>query len=105
MARKFKNTEQMQLAAGVLEFMDWQMERSEQQKLIDEQLAALDQRMGRQRGPKIIYTVEVMKLRGFAMETLKNQIIAHTSGICDGSVKMSFKRLHEQRDYGHHYQH
>ena len=99
MPRKLKNTEQQQLATSVLEFMEWQLERTEQQQMVDALLEDLDGRMGRPRGPKIIYTVEVMKLRDSAMDILRNEIIAHTSPICDGSVKTSFKRLNPPRNY------
>lgn len=97
MPRKLKHTEQMELAKSVLEFIDWQLEPTEKQKLVNSMLSNLDQRMGRQRGPKIIYTVEVMKLRDMAMDAIRNEIIAHTSGICDGSVKTSFKRLQQRQ--------
>jgi hypothetical protein len=100
--RKLKHTERQQLAASVLEFIEWELEPTEQQKLIKSLLGDLDNRMGRKRGPKILVTVEVTRLRGAAMETLKNQIIAHTSGVCagNGSVKTSFKRLEQSSGLG-----
>jgi hypothetical protein len=105
MPRKLKYTEQRVLARQVLEFIDWNLPRSDQQKIIDSLLDDLDNRMGRQRGPKIINTVQVMKFRADAMETIKNQIIAQTSGICDGSVATSFKRIQQQRQQEHLYRH
>jgi hypothetical protein len=102
MGRRLKHTERQLIAKSVLDFIDWELEPTEQEKAIQTMIGDLDVRRNRPRAPRILVTVEVMKLRGAAMDALKNQIIAHTSGIGEGSIKTSFKRLEEQRQYGSH---
>lgn len=104
MARKFHNTEQRQLAKSVLEFIDWQMERTEQQKMVDCLLESVEERMGRERGPRILNTMQVCRLRSDAMDAIKNQLVAQKSGPSDGGVATSFKRLNQQREMQQQYQ-
>lgn len=98
--RRFRHEERQQLAAAVLEFIEWELEPSEKERLVQEMIGDLDNRMQRSRTPKVLLTCEVTKLRGAAMDRMKNQIVANKADNCDGSIRTSFKRIEEKRQYG-----
>lgn len=90
MSGKFKHTSQRVLAKQVLEMIDWQLERTEQQKMVDNMLGAIEQNMGKRPATRAINTMQVVRLREDALQAARNHVgsASNVSGI--GS---SFKKL------------
>ena len=89
MPGKFKYTSQMLLAKQVLEFIDWELERTEHQKMVDNMLGSLEQNMGRARGPRVLNTMQVVQLREESLQAAKNHAgsLSNKSGMCTTFVK------------------
>jgi hypothetical protein len=93
MPDNLKHTAQRQLAAHVLEMIDWQLERTEQQKLADVMIGMVEQNMGRQAGgSRILNTMQVVKLRQDAIESCRGAARGNVDGGKAG-IGASFKRL------------
>ena len=92
MSGKFKHTSQVILAKQVLEFIDWQLERTEQQKMVEDMLGSLEQNMGRMpsNGARVLNTMQVSRLRADALQVERKQVVG-------GGIGSSFKRLNPAR--------
>jgi hypothetical protein len=97
MPEKLKHTAQRQLAAHLLEMIDWQLERTEQQKLADVMIAMVGQNMGRQAAEsRVLNTMQVVKLRQEAIEACRGAARGNVEGGKAG-IGASSKRLNGAR--------
>ena len=89
---RIKFTGQREIASQVLTFVDWYMERSEQQQIVDHMLDHLEGRLGYRPTARAINTMQVCQLRAEAIQLTRKPVVGANEEAKKG-IAGAFKRI------------